>query len=261
MLKKGVASDLHLDFGDINPEFLEWRGDVLFLAGDIAEDDRSRSESLRPFWDGVAQMAPEVYMVCGNHEHYGSELDATHDHLSEFFARNYPSIMLLENDVATLSDGTKVFGSTYWTDFGGNPMAELEVSTSLNDYRQVRLKRAGYRRINANDIKMANHRAKNALLDAIEQHENLIVMTHHAPSWDSIVPKYNTPENFLINHGYANRLDSLIESCENISTWLHGHTHHSSDYLIGKTRVIANPRGYPRERVEWYTQTYLPFEF
>jgi hypothetical protein len=26
--------------------------------------------------------------------------------------------------------------------------------------------------------------------------------------------------------------------------WLHGHVHHSCDYRIGATRVLANPRGY-----------------
>lgn len=31
--------------------------------------------------------------------------------------------------------------------------------------------------------------------------------------------------------------------------WIHGHIHAQSDYLIGETRVIANPRGYPREDV------------
>jgi len=26
--------------------------------------------------------------------------------------------------------------------------------------------------------------------------------------------------------------------------WIHGHTHESFDYKIGKTRVVCNPRGY-----------------
>ena len=26
--------------------------------------------------------------------------------------------------------------------------------------------------------------------------------------------------------------------------WIHGHTHESFDYEIGKTRVVCNPRGY-----------------
>jgi predicted phosphodiesterase len=30
----------------------------------------------------------------------------------------------------------------------------------------------------------------------------------------------------------------------NISVKVHGHTHESFDYEIGKTRVVCNPRGY-----------------
>lgn len=29
------------------------------------------------------------------------------------------------------------------------------------------------------------------------------------------------------------------------SVWIHGHIHANRDYVIGGTRVIANPRGYP----------------
>jgi Icc-related predicted phosphoesterase len=29
--------------------------------------------------------------------------------------------------------------------------------------------------------------------------------------------------------------------------WVHGHIHYCRDYTLGKTRVLANPRGYPTE--------------
>jgi hypothetical protein len=29
--------------------------------------------------------------------------------------------------------------------------------------------------------------------------------------------------------------------------WIHGHSHDRCDYLLGKTRVVANPLGYPNE--------------
>ena len=30
--------------------------------------------------------------------------------------------------------------------------------------------------------------------------------------------------------------------------WLHGHTHAPRDYVVGTTRVVCNPRGYPHEK-------------
>jgi hypothetical protein len=29
-----------------------------------------------------------------------------------------------------------------------------------------------------------------------------------------------------------------------IKLWTHGHTHDPFDYMVGKTRVVCNPRGY-----------------
>jgi hypothetical protein len=42
----------------------------------------------------------------------------------------------------------------------------------------------------------------------------------------------------------------LNDSCASISRQLrhNGHVHDSFDYTVGKCRVIANPRGYPRNR-------------
>ena len=32
---------------------------------------------------------------------------------------------------------------------------------------------------------------------------------------------------------------------------VHGHTHDACDYMIGETRVVCHPRGYPNEQ-PWY---------
>jgi len=38
-------------------------------------------------------------------------------------------------------------------------------------------------------------------------------------------------------------LDELILEYQ-MRIWIHGHTHESFDYRIGKARVVCNPRGY-----------------
>jgi len=42
---------------------------------------------------------------------------------------------------------------------------------------------------------------------------------------------------------YASNLPHLLGRSR---LWIHGHVHDSVDYQAGKTRVISNPRGYPR---------------
>src|SRR5262249_38300974 len=67
-----------------------------------------------------------------------------------------------------------------------------------------------------------------------------VVVTHFAPSRLSIHPRFaGSP----INPCFASDLAPRIERWQP-QFWLHGHTHDSFDYRIGRTRVVCNPRGY-----------------
>ena len=39
---------------------------------------------------------------------------------------------------------------------------------------------------------------------------------------------------------------ALVEK-SGAALWVHGHTHDSFDYHVGRTRVLANPRGYVKD--------------
>jgi hypothetical protein len=70
-----------------------------------------------------------------------------------------------------------------------------------------------------------------------------VVVTHHAPSERSIEPRF---EGSPLNACFASHLDHLLDAglaC----TWIHGHVHHSVDYVANGTRVVCNPRGYARD--------------
>jgi hypothetical protein len=47
-----------------------------------------------------------------------------------------------------------------------------------------------------------------------------------------------------MNGGYHSRLSDFILDHPNIKVWCHGHMHNFTDYMVGDTRVLANPRGY-----------------
>lgn len=50
----------------------------------------------------------------------------------------------------------------------------------------------------------------------------------------------------LTSCAFASNLDFLVEQAD---YWVHGHTHDSFDYTLGKCRVLCNPRGYPINRM------------
>jgi Icc-related predicted phosphoesterase len=71
-----------------------------------------------------------------------------------------------------------------------------------------------------------------------------IVVTHHAPHPKSVGPDFVGDK---LNPLYASDLEELILDLKP-ALWCHGHMHSSSDYMIGDTRVVANPRGYSKPR-------------
>src|SRR5690606_10859034 len=69
-----------------------------------------------------------------------------------------------------------------------------------------------------------------------------VVVTHHGPHPLSVHPRYaGNP----LNAAFISDLGPLLDKTD---FWLHGHVHDSFDYLVGACRVIANPRGYVRNR-------------
>jgi Icc-related predicted phosphoesterase len=70
-----------------------------------------------------------------------------------------------------------------------------------------------------------------------------VVVTHHAPSSQSVPPRYARD---LLTPAFASNLENLMEG-DWAALWVHGHMHESFDYEIYGTRVVCNPRGYAPE--------------
>ena len=251
MPKFGLASDLHLDHGAINPEFFDWRGDVLLLAGDIGEDDFLRRQ--HEFWTKVSLMAPEVYVIAGNHEFYRSEIDRAVDHLREYL-KAYPNIKILDNDFV-YTNGFVLFGSTFWSDFNrGNPLVQWDAMQIVNDYKgSIRYAKGGWRPIKPHETHAMHleslHMLETFLKEEVglfgESSMPMVVMTHHGPSYQSVSREYVSDK---LNGAWVSDLDNFILQYPQIKAWVHGHVHTFKDYMIGDTRVMVNARGYPDER-------------
>ena len=67
-----------------------------------------------------------------------------------------------------------------------------------------------------------------------------VVVTHHAPSSQSVHPRYARD---LLTPAFASNLEKLMDG-DRAALWIHGHMHESFDYEIYDTRVVCNPRGY-----------------
>ena len=231
-----ILSDLHLEFEPFTPPKVE--ADAVVLAGDIHTGRNGLKWALQTFPD-----RPVIY-VLGNHEFYGQKLQKLTEELREMAGGT--NIHLLENDSFCLAD-VVFLGATLWTDFAlnGNPVvAEVAAQTGMNDYRRIRtLPR--YSRLKPSDTRRLHLESRRWLEDQVSglKGRKVVVVTHHAPSRESIPPRF---EGDAFNPAFASDMTRFIIQSE-ARLWVHGHIHCGCDYTLGRTRVLANSRGYPAE--------------
>lgn len=70
-----------------------------------------------------------------------------------------------------------------------------------------------------------------------------VVVTHFAPTPRSIAARF---EDSSINAAFVSDLTEKILRWQP-DLWLHGHTHDSFDYRVGRTRIVCNARGYAKD--------------
>jgi predicted phosphodiesterase len=236
-----ILSDLHLEFA---PFVLPGvAADVLVLAGDIGVGVAGMEWVLEACREG-----PVIY-VLGNHEFYQHTIPGITRELKEMAKGT--NVHVLENDQVQIGDVT-FLGATLWTDFAllGNPLeAEIHAEMGINDFHQIRLypECARFRPADARRFHLESVRWLQEQFRKLAGRKSVVV-THHAPSSRSIGPEYDRDP---LSAAFASNLEPLVMA-GGARLWVQGHIHSVADYKLGATRVLANPRGYPKERVEGF---------
>lgn len=219
--------------------------DTLVVLGDVCEQDQIKSSFFNVFQQ-LSKLWKHVLYVIGNHEYYFGYLDDTPD-IIRGALRTLKNVVVLDNDVVQI-DGVRFIGSTLWSDMDRvNPMSMLASQKLVSDYRFIRKDRESNRPIIPQDTVVLFHRNLRFLNDMVSLSEESVpnvVLTHHAPSYQSVTPKF---KDSPINGAFVSDLTEFILNNPSIKVWAHGHTHSPCDYLIGDCRVVNNPFGYPSE--------------
>jgi predicted phosphodiesterase len=242
-MKIKIISDIHLEHFCAAQVFDVGSGEILVLAGDIlCTKHLKKNGYLRNvyerFLNDCAWNYKHILYVLGNHEFYGYNYEGAKTTIKEHLPSNFH---LLDNDTFSYKDWTFI-GTTLWSDFRNeNPLEMMDAAQYLNDYKMIRIG-PNYRKLTPDDTLRFHKESKAYILKQLETlKENVFIITHHAPSYQSVAPQY---KNYA-NGAYVSDLDDLIISHPQIKYWIHGHTHSFWDYHIGQCRVICNPVGYP----------------
>jgi len=269
-MKVALASDIHLEFGEIELENTE-SADVLILAGDICQavdvnNETTMGRTCRTFFEQVSDRFPRVIYIMGNHEHYQGDYARSRERIEAMLADlGSDNVYLLEKDIMVIDDVTFV-GGTLWTDFNGqDSLCMWNAGRSMNDYKICKnssrgISGGGYAsRLQPEDT-LADHKA---MLDYIrivtegQEDKKFVLAVHHAPSSLSVAACYK--DDLLMNGNFYTDLSEFILDRPQIRLICHGHMHNVSDYEIGTTRVVCNPRGYVghERRADMFELKYL----
>ena len=242
-----VMSDLHIEFGDMQLPKSEEIGqfDAVLLAGDIMP------------WTNCVHWADRtakhfgvpVVLIAGNHEFYARvhpdrTLDSTINACRQVASTMGGRVIFLDDEETTIAD-VRILGSTLWTDFclfgsDDQPQAQRHAAHSMNDFMLCWGK--PHVPLSTGETVKRHEKAKRWLSQRFLTTTSVktIVMTHHLPSLESVAARFKRD---ALSPAFASNLDDLIKLSE-ASLWIHGHTHDSFDYILHKTRVVCNPRGY-----------------
>ena len=296
-MKIAIASDIHLEFGSIMLHN-DKQADVLILAGDICTVKTFKKKpkerlGLIDFFSNCSAMFKDVIYICGNHEHYDYDIAETYKTLKKELAQ-FPNIHILEKETVDIGNITFVCG-TLWTDMNKNDSLTLwHCGRAMNDFQLIKNSNRMTHHTNTVYVKnpdgsgmhlkdsegnlvveRVDHYEKASRWspeDSVEDHKKMIdyidivtkdktkqyvVIGHHAPSTLSIAECYKGDK--LMNGAFHSDLSEFIIDRPQIKLWVHGHMHNNSNYWIGETHVVCNPRGYIgyESSATWFELQYL----
>lgn len=271
--KVSVMADLHRER---NTSSLELPGgDILLLGGDIFTSPGCRRGELKEqfihFCKNQLIKYERVLYCLGNHDYYGDLFEEAPGAISAFLAEHAPNVKMLENEVE-LIDGVAFIGCTLWTPCGTDTGHGYIVNNSINDFRLIYTRDINgiMRRFKVSDAAQQHRRSVEFLRKTLqglkgktkEKSTPCVVMTHHAPSFQSSGGPKRRGEyaDISLDGAFYCNLEYIMRQNPHIKVWTHGHTHHSIRYKIEDTEIIANCHGYAGLESQGFDPNYGDFD-
>ncbi|BAQ49545.1 metallophosphoesterase [Methylobacterium aquaticum] len=241
-----ILSDLHVDASPWTPP-ADLTCDLALVAGDVADGLTRRA--IPWLAQHVVPRARGTVYVPGNHDFWRTRIPDEIAVARE--AAIIAGIRMLDCGQILNFEGIQIVGATLWTDYRLTGNRSLALSTAgdrqggMRDHRLIqgrdaRGTPAPFRPLAAEALHR-EHRARieRALAEAWDGPR--FVVSHHAPHPRSLL---HGEVREMIDAAYASDLTDMLEGPHAPDLWIHGHIHRSVDYTVGRTRVLANPRGH-----------------
>jgi Icc-related predicted phosphoesterase len=230
-MKLQIMSDLHFEMhadggAELIRELDPTGVDVLVLAGDIAM--ARHYADLESVFKPLARKYRHILYVPGNHEYYKSSPTEVGRNLAKL-TKAVPQVVIPENDTIVIA-GQRFIAGTMW--FRPNPTTEPN-KRLMHDFSLIQ------------DFEPWVYEQNAAFEKVLTTHVEAddVVVTHHLPAFESVPARF---ARSAMNAFFVCDMASHVRE-HRPKLWIHGHSHDRCDYFLGKTRVVANPLGYPSE--------------
>lgn len=242
-----ILSDLHLEKDDnfsLDVNILN-QVDLCIFAGDI---HKNIEKSLDWIYEQIKNINIKSIYVPGNHEFYKNFLIDEINNAQQL-KNKYKNIFLLNDDYIIINN-IKFIGSILWTDYNlHNNQKEAMDSVRkkrFNKYSYAIYSKKHNRIIDPNDL-LFLHKKSVSYIEKELNNNNIksIIISHYLPTQKSIKEIYGIDD---LNPSFASNLEHIIKQYQP-QIWIHGHTHSNFDYILDKTRIICNPRGYIKNNI------------
>lgn len=240
-------SDLHAEFWQPNkidrildmvvPPLPTDKETVALVAGDIGLAHKQQT------WLKIISLLSKRFLaviyVEGNHFFYHNDFFGRIQELKTKVSLP-KNVHFLENESVEIN-GVIFVGAMLWTDFLGKEFFKMQYARkNMNDF--VLIKKPDGLRLLPEDTVDLFHESKGYIFDVLADAGNkkTVVVTHHGVSPLSIHERFRGDS---LNCAFMTDISNEIID-HGPYLWVHGHTHNSFDYALGKTRVVVNPYGY-----------------
>ena len=251
-----LISDLHLDHARLPTDLPLPPCEVRVVAGDICEYHH-RHEVAVPVLRHLVTGGVPVVIILGNHDHYSLHpaypVTTYQERIDGWRVTcEQAGVHLLECDHLDV-DQYRLLGCTWWSAVDWlepgphrdrkrfpSDAAYVQHATrsSINDFRLITNWDLDS---HLHHHAQATHWLSQELSEAKEPTRRRIVITHFLPHRATIHPIF---QGSVVGAYFTNHSPELVRQA---AVWLFGHTHLRTDVIAEGVRLVANPRGYPRE--------------
>lgn len=220
-------SDLHIEF---EPFFVEKKGDVLILAGDVFS--RNSQIQFREFMKHTLDLGFDaVFFVMGNHEGYGWSYEKAKDILRTWDTDD-PTFWFLDRS-GIVFNGQRFMGATLWSHPSQSVMCHARLYT--NDYRAVK-------DWTTDDHVREHHKDLEYLIYSAQEGD--VIITHNPPRMTTGIdwPRFGGD---TLNSWFANNMELAMKKMKP-ALWVSGHTHKCWEDEFDGIHDVGNCRGYVR---------------